>query len=134
MTYSLTAIKKYRSSAKGKAKRAIWRASTAGKISDATYRQSSKARRNHLKHALRHKYGLTLDPYDARVRAQGGRCAICRQLPNGMYNHRLHVDHDHTTGRVRGLLCGNCNSGLGSFKDDPLRLHSAITYLNEMLR
>jgi len=65
---------------------------------------------------------------------QGGRCAICRiheddapkKTPNGV---GLYVDHDHRTSEIRGLLCTNCNVGLGQFKDDPVRLTAAIAYL-----
>ena len=61
---------------------------------------------------------------------QGGGCAICQKTPeeNG---RRLAVDHNHTTGDVRGLLCTQCNVGLGNLGDSVERLRSAIRYLNE---
>jgi hypothetical protein len=75
-----------------------------------------------------HKYGITVDDYDALFASQAGRCAICStDSPGG--RGRFHVDHDHATGEVRGLLCTNCNAGLGQFKDDPDRLGAAIRYL-----
>lgn len=64
---------------------------------------------------------------------QQGVCAICKQLASGMLNSRarLAVDHCHTTGKIRGLLCGGCNVGLGHFKDNPEYLANAIEYLKE---
>jgi hypothetical protein len=61
--------------------------------------------------------------------AQDERCAICRSPDWPGKDSRPHVDHDHETGRVRGLLCGLCNNGLGQFKDDPARLRAAADYL-----
>lgn len=71
-------------------------------------------------------YGLTKDDYEILLKHQDGRCAICRSPPKGK---RLAVDHCHTTGRVRGLLCEPCNHGLGKFADDPERCRAAAAYL-----
>lgn len=66
----------------------------------------------------------------AEMRAiQQGRCAICNTPEEDAPKRRLHVDHDHESNAVRGLLCGLCNTGLGQFKDDPQRLFAAIDYL-----
>jgi hypothetical protein len=72
---------------------------------------------------LKKRYGLTAQEVDVLVAAQGGRCAICREAP------AEHVDHDHQTGRVRGILCFNCNGGLGQFRDRHDVLTLAIAYL-----
>jgi predicted HNH restriction endonuclease len=58
---------------------------------------------------LKRTYGMTTEEYDTMLNAQGGRCAICGESP---LRRRLHVDHDHETGRVRGLLCSRCNTAL----------------------
>jgi len=75
---------------------------------------------------LRRKYDLSIEQYDQLLANQGGRCGICRQLPSSSIS--LHVDHDHQTGRIRGLLCFVCNSSLGEF-DDPAQLRAAARYL-----
>lgn len=78
--------------------------------------------------SLRLRFGLTLAQYEDMRAAQNCRCAICRaHKPGGKGD--WHVDHDHRTKRVRGLLCQNCNIGLGNFKDSPARLNAAINYL-----
>ena len=71
-------------------------------------------------------YGLLSGDYDEMLVAQGGVCAICRRPPS---DNPLDVDHDHTTGEVRGLLCHRCNVGLGYFGDGLLGLESALRYL-----
>jgi hypothetical protein len=82
---------------------------------------------------LQRFYGITVEEYDILLEAQGGVCAICRKPPTmvirGDTVARLAVDHDHASGRVRGLLCGSCNQMLGSVDDDPERLAAAIAYL-----
>jgi hypothetical protein len=72
-------------------------------------------------------YGLPLDDYMSLLERQGGRCAICRE--NAAPDLALAADHDHATGAIRGLLCSRCNNGLGSFRDDPELLRSAVAYL-----
>lgn len=74
-------------------------------------------------------YGLTSEEYEALLAKQGGVCAICG-LDEWPGKHNVpRVDHDHKTGRVRGILCDHCNFGLGKFKDDPARLIAAVRYL-----
>jgi Recombination endonuclease VII. len=72
---------------------------------------------------LRKKYGMTEDDYNKLLAKQKGRCAIC-----GKYK-KLVVDHCHTTNKVRGLLCNNCNSMLGFSEDDPTVLSAGMKYL-----
>ena len=76
---------------------------------------------------LKRMYGLTKDDYDRLLEAQNNGCAICGN-PCDIHK-KLSADHDHQTGRVRGLLCHRCNTGLGCFRDDPNRLLKAVEYL-----
>ena len=74
------------------------------------------------------KYGLTPENYETMFLSQNGLCAICESSNNGK---RLHVDHDHETGKVRQLLCNSCNIGLGMLKDDTSILEKAMNYLRK---
>lgn len=74
------------------------------------------------------KYGITPEDYDEMYSKQEGKCAICKSHQLSL-KKKLCVDHCHKTGKVRGLLCNNCNLGLGSFKDDKIILETAIKYL-----
>lgn len=74
-----------------------------------------------------YKYGITPEQYFELYTAQNGKCKICgKELEVGKY---LDVDHDKNTGEIRGLLCNNCNKGLGMFKEDKEILKNAIEYL-----
>lgn len=76
---------------------------------------------------LRTFFGITVEDYARLELAQGRKCAICTlSCPSG---RDLAVDHDHNTGKVRGLLCVNCNQALGKFKDDLRLLEKASIYL-----
>jgi hypothetical protein len=86
----------------------------------------------HRNHKFVTKYGITATTYDAMLAAQGGGCAICGAKPASPWGRSaLHVDHDHATGKVRGLLCMPCNTALGFFRDSPSLLARATTYLYE---
>ncbi|HEU0132894.1 MAG TPA: endonuclease VII domain-containing protein [Mycobacteriales bacterium] len=74
---------------------------------------------------LKRRYGMTAEEVAVLIEEQGGRCAICRERP------AEHVDHDHDTGEVRGVLCFTCNCGLGNFRDRPDLLDLAVHYLED---
>lgn len=77
--------------------------------------------------AVLRNYGLTVGEYMSLIDRQRGRCAICERFFDG--NLKPVIDHDHDTGRVRGVLCGRCNSGLGMFKDSVVFVERALVYL-----
>ena len=83
----------------------------------------AKQRAGHLKR----KYGMTIEQYDLLLSKQGGNCAICGRKPRPDIS--LHLDHDHDSGRVRGVLCFRCNSALGDFDDDANLLQQALAYV-----
>ena len=85
-----------------------------------------KYAKTYRRYYLQRHYGISLEEYDRLLTQQNGGCAICHE---GKPRRRHAVDHNHKTGKVRGLLCGSCNRALGYFKDSPELLASAITYL-----
>lgn len=90
------------------------------------FRKDPAAATSRKRHLLK-KFGLTPGTYQAMLAAQGGGCAICRAEKASL--RKLHVDHCHTTGKVRGLLCGKCNSLLGFAEDSLEILSRAAAYL-----
>lgn len=110
-------------------------------LSKAYYRKNRKARLEYARSArrtdpdrfakasrnarIRREYGMEPEDFDRLVESQNGACAICSTVPEKW----LCVDHSHTTGEVRGLLCDHCNRGLGFLKDDPNLLRNALAYL-----
>lgn len=83
-----------------------------------------RAKATQRRNKLKREYGLTLEQFDAMLTAQSGLCAIC-----GRSMTPPHVDHDHTTGAVRGLLCQPCNTALGLLQDSTETLAAALRYL-----
>ncbi len=84
-------------------------------------------------HKMRTKYGIDVAGYEAMVAAQGGLCMICKRPPAAMKDApgKLCVDHNHSTGAVRGLLCDWCNKGIGYFKESPEIIARAIAYVEK---
>ena len=78
---------------------------------------------------LKRYYGLTIEEWEALFVAQGRACAVCKSVYPGRKTGHWSTDHDHTTGKVRGILCNGCNMALGQAKDDPQRLRALADYL-----
>lgn len=98
----------------------------------AIARQANKAhyKAKDFQYDLKKHYGLSLAQYNEMYLLQGGKCAICSQ-PEASFKRKLHVDHNHSTGQVRGLLCTQCNPGIGYFQESIERLEMALTYLKK---
>jgi Recombination endonuclease VII len=79
---------------------------------------------------LKRKFGITIARYDEMLESQGGTCAICHSSDKGRKDRYFCVDHDHSTGLVRGLLCHPCNSGIGLLQDNAQLLRKAADYLD----
>lgn len=78
--------------------------------------------------ALKYYYGIDLNKFNELLLLQDNCCAICSKNQSKL-KYSLNVDHDHTTGKVRGLLCYHCNAALGNFMDSVTNLNKAIKYL-----
>lgn len=82
---------------------------------------------------LKHSYGISENEYQQMLDTQNGCCAICKRIETRVGRTGavlpLCVDHNHTTGDIRGLLCSSCNQGLGFMQDDPDRFRAAANYL-----
>ena len=85
-----------------------------------------KNRKYHRNKSLQYKYGIDDIKYTTMWNHQKGKCLVCNEPEQ---DKALAVDHCHTTGNVRGLLCSNCNTGLGQFQDNPELLYKAAEYL-----
>jgi hypothetical protein len=75
------------------------------------------------------RYGITIEQYEKMLKAQNGVCAICGENNNHKTQRHLHIDHNHQTGKVRGLLCIRCNTIIGNSKENTEILKKAIEYI-----
>ena len=105
---------------------------------DTKYRAVHKERypgRDQARHRRKwmiSKYNMSPDEFLRLLSQQNGLCAICKKKPPSKDGpNAWNVDHDHSTGHVRGVLCGNCNRGIGLFKDNPYTCKSAAEYLSK---
>ena len=104
------------------------------------YQRKGKAERTRLRERrdnLKRKYGLTEDEYLAMFQAQDGKCACCRCKENTIdhrteHPRKLAVDHCHTTGKIRALLCNACNMSLGLLEESPERMRALLLYTERL--
>ena len=92
-------------------------------------RNKDRIKRAVRDYTLKRRFGFGQDEYDRMADAQGRLCAICSRPEGKSRGQRLAVDHDHDTGKVRALLCVQCNAGIGSLQDSPEVLDKAAAYL-----
>ena len=85
----------------------------------------------HREKLYKKRYGISIAEYDTKLNAQNGRCAVCGSKDPGRNKDHFCVDHNHTTGQVRGLLCSDCNAALGLLQDSTVVMASALNYLHE---
>ena len=109
-----------------RAARRAYKKTPEGKTSEHRYRNKKYATDGKNRRLVQ-RYGITIEDYNRILAEQKGLCAICGNVPTT----RFHVDHDHATGKVRGLLCVACNMALGLFKDNPRLLERSIEYLKK---
>ncbi len=127
-------IRQYHKSSQGKEKGREWVENNKEKIEEykRLYRQDVvKQERSKVYHRakwLKDSFNMTVDDYMAMYEKQNGQCAICGSDQNGSRKNFC-IDHDHETGKVRGLLCHNCNVSVGLMKDSPSLLRQAAAYL-----
>ena len=108
-------------------------------------RESQSAKRRDWYHKNKHlqretrkwahilnRYGITKKDYESMWLRQGGKCPVCDKME--LDGKLLHIDHDHKTGRIRGLLCGPCNRFIGLAKENIHTLHGAVDYLERQSR
>ena len=105
--------------------KAAWREANPERAELVRKRSYEKLRK--VQH-LRHRFGLTIEQFDALQATSDGRCQICKRS-EPRKNRRLSLDHDHKTGKLRGFTCSRCNMLLGLAQDDPALLESAAAYL-----
>lgn len=94
------------------------------------YRENrERVKRTHREYVLKSLYGIDEAEFQELLRAQNGKCALCPMIFEEIGRRNLCVDHDHTTGKVRGLLCRRCNSSIGQLGDDAEGLRRALAYV-----
>ena len=114
-------------------KHGVWRRKNLAHVAKNLRKRRAKNPKYFRDYGRKHAYGLEMGGYDRMLTEQAGKCKICQTTdPKGKGS--FHVDHCHSTGVIRGLLCHHCNLGLGHFQNSPTLLHAAISYLAESTR
>lgn len=97
------------------------------RVREYYHRNRAKKIQRNRDYRLKTKFGISLELYALMIAERNGLCDICKRISNGRGS--LHVDHDHATGKIRGLLCSNCNLALGMFQDSRETILAAERYL-----
>jgi hypothetical protein len=105
----------------------VWQQANPDRLKASRDRNRGRRNKKMREIHLRNKFGLTTEEYNRTLEQQGGACALCESAPTPGIS--LHVDHDHGTGEIRGLLCMRCNNALGLFREDPDLLKRAARYV-----
>lgn len=109
------------------ARRRAWRAANRDKANASSLAWWTNNKERAESARVQRVYGLAPEDFAGMVRAQEGRCAVCGESPE----RSLHIDHDHDTGAVRGLLCNSCNLALGFLKDSPAVVERMLAYIRQ---
>ncbi|RZI60704.1 MAG: hypothetical protein EOP14_00145 [Pseudomonas sp.] len=118
---------------------AEWRAKNAdhvkeySRVADKEYRSKAEVQLARWMRNLHENYKMSPQDFNALWTKQEGKCEVCavEMAPRGKQKNSVCVDHNHSTGEVRGLLCRDCNRGLGVFRDNPTLLEAAAKYLRD---
>lgn len=110
-------------------KNKLWAKENPRKIKEISKKYRQRNPEKHRNRRLKHLFGITLIEYNKILHDQNYKCAICKG--NNLNNKNFYVDHSHVTGKIRGLLCNLCNSGIGFLKEDIVILEKAINYLKK---
>lgn len=110
-----------------------WRKNNREKSRESNRKSHSKPSYKHRKRELYYQstYGISINEYDKTLLNQNDKCVICGYMKILNHRNHLYIDYDHKTNKVRGILCDNCNKGLGHFKDSVDIMKHAIKYLQE---
>lgn len=116
---------------KGKSTKSLYKTTSKQRLKQSEYYYNREGWKKHKEKvwASRGMKNFTYKQFEEMKKTQNNKCYICNNHPTN--NQSLHVDHDHSTGKVRKLLCNNCNNGIGKLKDDVKILKKAINYLEE---
>jgi hypothetical protein len=114
-----------------------WKKANPEKVRESQKKTQARSKLQGKDGHLKRKYGISLKEFEAMFTTQNGACKICKTPfkfygDDGDWSKTANVDHCHDTGKVRGLLCNNCNRGLGFFKDNSTVLRLAAEYLDEI--
>lgn len=97
------------------------------KNDEGTIESFGSRKKYYQNYELKRKFNITIHDYENILKSQDCRCAICGGYQ--IENRKLAVDHNHRTGKIRGLLCNSCNAGIGFMKENKQTLQNAISYL-----